>query len=105
MSSAPATPPAVIAPAPDGTLGAWLVAGTFDRDRLPDAVALAPALDETVSDPGAQARWKLAVATSGASGPVDLLAALGPQAHDRLAYAAGVLHLERGGYVTFLFGA
>jgi predicted esterase len=104
-SSAPATPPAVIAPAPDGTLGAWLVAGTFDRDRLPDEVALSPSLDEPLAEPGAPARWKLATGTSGASGPVDLLAALGPQTHDRLGYAGGVLHLEHGGYCTFLFGA
>src|SRR5579872_5109079 len=101
MPLAPATPPAVIAPAPDGTVGAWLVAGTFDRDRLPDEVAaLSPSLDAALTEPGAPARWKLATATSGGSGPVDLLASLGPQSHDRLAYAGGVLHLERGGYHT-----
>ncbi|MGH7436375.1 MAG: hypothetical protein ACRENE_11940, partial [Polyangiaceae bacterium] len=105
MSSAPATPPAVIAPAPDGTLGAWLVAGTFDRDRLPDEVALSPSLDGPLSEPGGAARWKLATASTGGSGPVDLLAALGPQGHDRLGYAGGVLHLEHGGYHTFLFGS
>jgi predicted esterase len=55
-----------------------------------------------VGDPGGSARWRLVTATDG---PVDLAAALGAQGRYRLAYAAGVLHLERGGYHTMLFGA
>jgi predicted esterase len=103
MLPPPVTPPAEIAPASDGTIGAWLVAGPFDRSRLPDEVGLSPSLD-VIAVPGAPGspRWRLATASDG---PIDLAASLDAHGKDRLAYAAGVLHVERGGYHTLLVGA
>src|SRR5581483_6956253 len=101
MLPAPATPPAALAPAPDGTLGAWLVAGPFDRSHLPEAPGADPSLD-AVAQEGSDSRWRLAVS---ADGVIDVTAALASSGHDRLAYAGGVLHVERAGYHTFLVGA
>lgn len=101
MLPASATPPASIAPASDGTLGAWLVAGPVDRSHLPEAPAADPSLD-AIAENETSSRWRLATS---ADGVVDIASALGASGHDRLAYAGGVLHVERGGYHTFLVGA
>jgi predicted esterase len=91
-----------LAPSPDGYLGAWLVAGPIDHQRLPDEAHLSPRLDAPVTEAAAGPRWRLA---SAGDGPVDLSTTMDARAKDRLAYAAGVLHLEHGGRHLFSIGA
>jgi predicted esterase len=90
---APPDAEARLVPGPDGTLGAWLVAGPFDRAR---------ALDEEHLTPRLGAGWKVAATGEGA---VDLAAALDTKNSDRFAYAAGVLHVEHAGRHVLLVGA
>src|SRR5579872_2294516 len=73
-----------MAPGANGTLGAWLVTGSFERTRLPDEEHLSPRLG---------GGWKI---VSSSDGPVDLETNLDAKS-DRMAYAGGVLHLDRGG--------
>jgi hypothetical protein len=82
-----------LAAGPNGTLGAWLVSGPFDRARTPDEQHLSPRLGPA---------WKLA---SAADSPVDLMAVLEGKTNDRVAYAGGVLHVEHGGRHVLLVGA
>lgn len=82
----------------DGHFGAWLVAGVFDKARPPEEGHLSPRLGAAVGD----ARWTLA---SASRGPIDLVAALDTHAHDCIAYAGGVLHVEHGGRHVLLVGA
>ncbi len=84
---------------PDGTIGAWLVAGPFDRARLPDELRLSPRLGEPVGD-ATGPRWHLA---SSGDGVIDL-ASLDPAARAGVMYAGGTLHLERGGRHVLLVG-
>lgn len=82
------------APSPDGYIGTWLVSGPFERTQLPDEARLAPSLGP---------HWKLVSARDGH--PVNLVSALDARANDRVAYAAGVLHLAQGGRHDLLVGA
>jgi predicted esterase len=85
----------------DGHVGAWLVAGPFDRPHALDEGAVAPRLDEPAG-PGANGpRWRLASASDGA---IDVGAAIDSRFYVA-AYAAGVLHLEHGGRHLLLLGA
>jgi predicted esterase len=86
-----------LALSPDGHFGAWLVAGTFDKNKRPDEEHLAPRLGAPVGD----TRWVLA---SAARAPLDLVAALDAHVRDRIAYAGGVMHIERGGHHVLLLG-
>src|SRR5580704_10100261 len=90
------------APSPDGYLGAWLVAGPFDRSRLPEDARLSPRFDAPVTDPAAGPRWRLAAA---GDGPIALSTVLDSKARDHIAYAAGVLHLDEGGQHVLSLGA
>ena len=81
----------------DGHLGAWLVAGPFDRARLPDAERIVPRLGTSLGD----SRWTTA-SSNGA--PIDLVAALDAHCADCFAFAGGALHLERGGRHFLLLG-
>lgn len=92
-----------VAAAPDGTIGAWLVAGPLDRSRLPDEVHLTPVLDEPLTEAIDGPRWRLAAASDG--GPIDLSTVIDARSKERLAYAAGVLYLEHGGRHVFSIGA
>jgi predicted esterase len=90
------------APSPDGYLGAWLVAGPFDRARLPDGAHLSPRLDAPVFEGPAGPRWRL---SAGNEGPLDLSTLIDARARDRLAFAAGSLHLQHGGKFLLSIGA
>jgi predicted esterase len=81
----------------DGHFGAWLVAGPFEKTRLPSEEGLSPRLGAPVGD----ARWTLASANSG---PIDLVAAFDTHGTDRVAYAAGVLNVEHAGRHLLLLG-
>ncbi len=90
-----------VAFAEDGTIGAWLVAGPFDRARLPDESKLSPRLGQAVGDLATGPRWRLAWASSGV---VDLAAALEGSARTAVAYAGAQVHLVRGGRHVLLVG-
>lgn len=94
---APATE-AQIAPAPDGAVGAWLVAGPF-KSRPNGIVASAPSKGAAVA--GSTVRW--AVASSG-EGPIDLKRALAATDKDVLGYAAGALHVAAPGRYLLVLG-
>jgi predicted esterase len=94
--AAPSTD-ARLALSPDGHFGAWLVAGPFDKNKRPDEERFAPRLGAPIGD----TRWILASATRG---PLDLVAALDAHVRDRIAYAAGVMHIERAGRHVLLLG-
>jgi predicted esterase len=87
-----------IALSSDGHFGAWLVAGEFEKTKLPDPERLSPRLGEPVGD----TRWTIATSHGG---PVDLVAALDAHESDCFAYAAGVLHIEHAGRHVLLLGA
>jgi hypothetical protein len=93
-AEAPAGPSGEVqlAPGPDGSLGAWLVSGSFDRGRLPD---------EPHEAPSVAAGWRL---VSASEGPLDLSTALDAKS-DRTLYAGGRLHVEHGGRHYLLIGA
>jgi predicted esterase len=82
---------------PDGHFGAWLVAGAFEKTKLPDEEHLSPRM----SAPIGETRWTIA---SASRGPVDLVAALDAHGSDCIAYAAGVLHIEHAGRHVLLLG-
>ncbi len=90
-----------IALSSDGHVGAWLVAGPFDRTKAPDEEHLSPRLDEAVGGAPNAPRWRLASTNDGA---LDIAAAIDSRAYG-IAYAAGVLHVERGGRHLLLLGA
>ncbi len=97
-----------IAPSSRGVLGAWLVAGPF-RPGRPALQAAPVGLDESALAPISGSRISLAAPSaasdkklqwrvaSSADGPRDLRAALDAPASDRIAYAAGTIHLEQAG--------
>jgi predicted esterase len=87
-----------VALSPDGHFGAWLVAGPFDKGKVPDESRLAPRFGAPVGD----THWTLA---SASSGPVDLVAALDAHTRDCFAYAGGVMHIDRTGHHVLLLGA
>jgi predicted esterase len=85
----------------DGHVGAWLVAGPFDRPHALDEEAVVPRLDEPAG-PGANApRWRVASSNDGA---LDVGAAIESRFYVG-AYAAGVLHLDHGGRHLLVLGA
>lgn len=84
---------------PEGTLGAWLVAGPFDRARAPDETTLRPHLGGSLAPDAAAPRWRLAATKDGV---LNLAAeASGP---GEIAYAGGLLHVTRGGRYVLLVG-
>ena len=91
-----------LAPAPDGYLGAWLIAGPFDRPHLPEEEHLSPRLDAPVIEGTSDPRWRLA---SASDGPVDLSTVIDARTKERLAFAGGLLHLEHGGRHLLSIGA
>ncbi len=102
VSSADGAPtPVRLALSMDGHVGAWLVAGPFDRPHALDEETLAPRLDEVAGSGAGAARWRLASTNDGA---IDVGAAIDSRFYVG-AYAAGVLHLEHGGRHLLLLGA
>jgi predicted esterase len=102
-----------LAPAEDGSLGAWLLLGPYPssthEEKTPSGSALdalPPALhdvDESTLGPGAGGlQWTLA---SASEGPIDVKAALHARGTDLIAYAAGTVHIERAGRYLLLIGA
>ncbi|MDP9152374.1 MAG: alpha/beta hydrolase-fold protein [Myxococcota bacterium] len=87
-----------LALASDGQVGAWLVAGPFERTKVFDEQHLSPRLGSPLGD----ARWQLA---SSNDGLVDMAAAIDTHANERVAYAGAVLHLRRAGRHVLLLGA
>jgi predicted esterase len=85
----------------DGHIGAWLVAGPFDRPHALDEQAVAPRLDATAGAGNGAPRWRLASTNDGA---LDVGAAIESRFYVG-AYAAGGLHLEHGGRYLLLLGA
>jgi predicted esterase len=82
----------------DGHFGAWLVAGAFDKTKLPDEERLSPRLGAPIGE----VRWTMASANNG---PIDLVAALDAHSSDCVAYAGGILHIEHAGPHILLLGA
>ena len=85
----------------DGHVGAWLVAGPFDRPHALDEEAVTARLDEPAGGGPNAPRWRLAATNDGAidvGGAIDSRFYVG-------AYAAGVLHLEHAGRYLLLLGA
>lgn len=98
-----------IAPSPRGAFGAWLVAGPFrgslavpptGLDETVPPVAGTPALTKNPS-PSKSRCWTIAAS---AEGSIDLRGALDTGAVERIAYAAGTIHLERAGTYLLLLG-
>src|SRR5882672_10041921 len=85
----------------DGHLGAWLVAGPFDRPHGLDDESVAPRLDQPASAAPNAPRWRLAATNDGA---LDIASAIESRLYVG-AYAAGVLHLEHAGRYLLLLGA
>ncbi len=85
----------------DGHIGAWLVAGPFDRANTPDEEHLSPHLNDAAGGMPNAPRWRLASTNDGA---LDVAAAIDSRTYG-VAYAAGVLHVERGGRYLLLLGA
>ena len=84
----------------DGHIGAWLVAGPFDRAHLPDEMQLAARLGDPVGDESPALRWQVA---STANGALDVAAALDAKGPQDVAYVGGTLHVDRGGkHILFL---
>src|SRR5579883_1819324 len=86
-----------IALATDGHFGAWLVAGPFERGKVPDEDRLAPRYGAPIGD----GHWTIA---SASSGPIDVAAALEARGSDLFAYAAGTMHIAHGGRHVLLLG-
>lgn len=84
----------------DGHIGAWLVAGPFDRPHTLDEPTAAPRLDEPAGTGPNAPRWRLASSNDGA---IDVGATIDARFYVA-AYAAGVLHLEHGGRHVLLLG-
>ncbi len=84
----------------DGHIGAWLVAGPFDRPHALDEGAVAPRLDEPAGPGASGPRWRLASTSDGA---IDVGGAIDSRFYVA-AYAAGVLHVEHGGRHLLLLG-
>jgi predicted esterase len=85
----------------DGHIGAWLVAGPFDRPRTLDEETVAPRLDEAAGTASNAPRWRLASSNDAA---IDIGGTIESRYYIA-AYAAGVLHLERSGRYELLLGA
>jgi predicted esterase len=85
----------------DGHVGAWLVAGPFDRPHALDEEAVTARLDEPAGGGPNAPRWRLAATNDGA---LDVGAAIESRFYVG-AYAAGVLHLEHAGRYLLLLGA
>jgi predicted esterase len=84
----------------DGHIGAWLVAGPFDRPHALDEETAAPRLDEPAGTGPNGPRWRLASSNDDA---IDIGGTIDSRFYVA-AYAAGVLHLERGGRHLLLLG-
>jgi len=78
-----------LAPALDGTLGAWLLRGPYPSAAAHD-------------EPREGEHWTLA---SSSEGPIDVKAALHARGSDLVAYATGVVHVEKPGRYLLLIGA
>ena len=105
-----------IAPSTRGVLGAWLLAGPFRAgkpalENVPagiDEATIAPSLGAPIGaereigsqKKRARAQWTLASSNEGA---IDVKAALEPGS-ELIAYAAGVLHIEKAGKHLLLLG-
>jgi predicted esterase len=85
----------------DGHVGAWLVAGPFDRPHALDEENTAPRLDEPAGTASNAPRWRLASSNDAA---IDIGGTIESRYYVA-AYAAGVLHLERAGRYLLLLGA
>jgi predicted esterase len=85
----------------DGHVGAWLVAGPFDRPHALDEENVSPRLDGTTGAGANAPRWRLASTNDGA---IDVAAAIDSHWYVG-AYAGGVLHLETAGRTYLLLGA
>jgi predicted esterase len=96
--ASPATSDVRVALSSEGHFGAWLVSGPFEKTKLPDEGRLSPRLGSAAGE----MRWTLASANNGA---IDVVAALDAHGSDCVAYAAGVLHIERAGRHVLLLGA
>ena len=83
----------------DGHIGAWLVAGPFDRPHALDEENVAPRLDEAAG-PASGPRWRLAASNDGV---IDVGGAIDARFYVA-AYAAGVLHVEQTGRHLLLLG-
>jgi len=118
LARAPATR-VELAPAEDGSLGAWLLLGPYPSAthgqkatgpaalEAPPPLLAAAGLDERTLAPASAPppdgkRWTVA---SASEGPVDVKAALHARGADLIAYAAGTLHVERAGRYLLLLGA
>lgn len=86
---------------PEGTLGAWLVAGPVDRAHAPDDLGLLPPRlgGPIASDPGAP-RWRVLAAKDGI---LDLAAET--TAAGDAAFAGGFVKIDRAGRYVLLVGA
>ncbi|MDP9033456.1 MAG: alpha/beta hydrolase-fold protein [Myxococcota bacterium] len=82
----------------DGQVGAWLLAGPFERTKVFDEGHLSPRL----GSPLGESHWQL-VSTN--DGLVNLAAAFETHAGERIAYAGAVLHLRQAGRHLLLLGA
>ena len=85
----------------DGHIGAWLVAGPFDKPHALDEENVAPRLDEIAGTAASGPRWRLA---AGNEGVIDVGGAIDARFYVG-AYAAGVLHVEHAGRHLLLLGA
>ncbi|MGA3122521.1 MAG: alpha/beta hydrolase-fold protein [Polyangiaceae bacterium] len=93
--------PVQIALAADGTIGAWLVAGPVDPTRTGDETQLSPRLDAPLDADSDPVRWRLASTQDGA---LDLATAIDSHGSGKVAYLAGVLHVDHGGRYVLLLG-
>jgi predicted esterase len=89
-----------LAPAPDGTLGAWLLLGPYPLPAGGDAPLTVPPPGQV--DPPDGKHWTLA---SSSEGPIDVKAALHPKGGEAVAFAAGTLHVEQKGRYLLMLGA
>ncbi len=118
LARAPATR-VELAPARDGSLGAWLVTGPFPvapdgrgaaADVALDSVPVVlrdAGIDDRSLEPvaGVQLGGKGWTLTSSSEGPIDLKSVLHARGNDLIAYAAGTLHVEQPGRYLLLIGA
>lgn len=114
-----------LAPAKNGSLGAWLIIGPYRSSTYgmkpapsgPEALTQPPpGLNEATIAPNFGAAWgpppnekikdppRWLIASSG-EGPIDVRAALQSRESDLVAYAAATLHVERAGRFFLLIGA
>ncbi len=99
-----------LAPAKDGTLGAWLLASSFRSGpnglaSSPEGVneaELSPRLGTPVGHAKNSPHWRLAFSQDGT---LDVDAPQSGHGNNRIAYAAATLHVEQSGSYVLLVGA